>query len=241
MFTVIIIQCLQMTLHQSPCQHVQEMSGTTKSEKIDASDQSSAAESDTRLLLSWETLIFQSNLFVVLKWVWFFHVFSHHEKSRSYKYSCLLRIWICLRRRSSGEHHCRHRGLRRAGCALQLLCWYRLNSNLGKATYLWITYRFLVCAVYFICKACTRGLLRICEDWTCVACPCCCSCCSCWAVTKLTGLLPAIILVPAGMVVRMMFLPRLLMLKKSEDTKALTADHTSSSNQNDLFVFKDNS
>lgn len=42
---------------------------------------------------------------------------------------------------------------------------------------------------------------------TCVAWPCCWSCCSCWAVRKLTGLLPAMSLVPAGMVVRMMLRP----------------------------------
>lgn len=40
-----------------------------------------------------------------------------------------------------------------------------------------------------------------------VAWPCCWSCCSCWAVRKLTGLLPAMSLVPAGMVVRMMLRP----------------------------------
>lgn len=47
---------------------------------------------------------------------------------------------------------------------------------------------------------------------TCVACPCCWSCWNCCAVTKLTGLFPAMSFVPAGMVVRMMFLPRLLRL-----------------------------
>lgn len=35
-------------------------------------------------------------------------------------------------------------------------------------------------------------------------------------MTKLTGLFPAISLVPAGMVVRMMFLPRLLILIRQE-------------------------
>lgn len=49
-----------------------------------------------------------------------------------------------------------------------------------------------------------------------VACPCCWSCWNCCAVTKLTGLFPAISLVPAGMVVRMMFLPRLLILGKEK-------------------------
>ncbi|TNN51120.1 hypothetical protein EYF80_038697 [Liparis tanakae] len=41
-------------------------------------------------------------------------------------------------------------------------------------------------------------------------------CWNCCAVTKLTGLFPAISLVPAGIVVRMMFLPRLLMLLRKE-------------------------
>lgn len=49
---------------------------------------------------------------------------------------------------------------------------------------------------------------------TCVAWPCCCSCCSCCAVRKLTGLFPAISFVPAGIVVRMIFLPNPLMLRK---------------------------
>jgi len=49
---------------------------------------------------------------------------------------------------------------------------------------------------------------------TCVAWPCCCSCCSCCAVRKLTGLFPAISFVPAGIVVRMIFLPNPLMLGK---------------------------
>lgn len=48
---------------------------------------------------------------------------------------------------------------------------------------------------------------------TCVAWPCCCSCCSCCAVRKLTGLFPAISFVPAGIVVRMIFLPKPLMLR----------------------------
>lgn len=49
---------------------------------------------------------------------------------------------------------------------------------------------------------------------TCVAWPCCCSCCSCCAVRKLTGLFPAMSFVPAGIVVRMIFLPNPLMLQK---------------------------
>lgn len=51
---------------------------------------------------------------------------------------------------------------------------------------------------------------------TCVAWPCCCSCWSCCAVRKLTGLFPAISFVPAGIVVRMIFLPNPLMLREEQ-------------------------
>lgn len=67
---------------------------------------------------------------------------------------------------------------------------------------------------------------------TCVAWPCCWSCWNCWAVTKLTGLFPAISFVPAGTEVRMMFLPRLLILlsqreadKRKRSNKSLTSNN----------------
>lgn len=66
---------------------------------------------------------------------------------------------------------------------------------------------------YYLIKMCLKKISVL--TW--VACPCCWSCWNCCAVTKLTGLFPAISLVPAGMVVRMMFLPRLLILGKEKN------------------------
>lgn len=119
-------------------------------------------------------------------------------------------VWWAFRRRCccDDDRGDRLRGAR-SHVLLQLLRLDGLDANLNKGV------PFTPISGYHLWFQVTKTRNAL----TCVACPCCWSCWNCWAVTKLTGLFPAISFVPAGTEVRMMFLPRLLILREKKKEK----------------------